>query len=712
MDKTQQQMRMFMENVAWWPKNQVAFTFHSPLAPTQGNKQAIIDSLHLDDINRFLKGHNVTLKSFGERDISRPSEEEERGESLLDEGRELLGKGLKAVGEAVEHLGEGIEGLGEKLIEHGEEGQGSESTSKEGGREDDDDDSDLKNPRAKYLFPSSDEPGSTLIAFFNLQPAPGAVAQPKMAAEGMQGSYGKHNKDQTDFTIEVVNLINTTPYIPGPSGEQVKPPAASPNWFGGGTQDIIHGCPATPPMPVAAGAPCIASGYSHISFLDFNERLPELNDDMQNRRGEGVRVFVLDTMPAPEQIRDASHLANPDGGVARNRLLQDMATDMQDAIVFNDESSLNAEPPAINVYYQDLPDKVVCDPPIPDCNEPPRTGRDLYGQTIGFAAPDHGLFVAGIIRDLAPGAKIECVRVLSDYGVGDFGTLMQALQAIHIRMSCGDLMNMPVVINLSLVMTPDEITLAGLGLTIEEYVQTEEALREGLHQAIKSVVNRGAVVVAAAGNDSNSKEMPMRIDPRYPAGFAEVVSVAAVTKTGKAAKFSDRATSAEQPNGIATYGGSVATPVPPPTSTVSPPPQVAPEPIDCMTGATDIDALIGVYSSPNFPKLAGPRPPDPNPPGEYVGDCQDTYQDTNPTLDPRSCWAYWSGTSFSTPIISALVARILEGTSASNVPSSQQVIETINSNAVITNPPLPFDDVDLKALVLGALPCQSEEEIK
>src|SRR6266568_9276203 len=190
MDETQQPMRMFMENVAWWPKNQVAFRFHSPLAPTQGNKLPIIDSLHLDDINRFLREHHVTLKSFGEKDVSRPSEEEEPGESLLDEGRELLGKGLKAVGEAVEHLGE-------KLIEHGEEGESSESTGKEGGREDDD--SDLNNPRGKYLFPSPDEPGSTVIAFFNLQPAPGAVAQPKIAtAESMQGSYGKHNKDQTD----------------------------------------------------------------------------------------------------------------------------------------------------------------------------------------------------------------------------------------------------------------------------------------------------------------------------------------------------------------------------------------------------------------------------------------------------------------------------------------------------------------------------------
>jgi Subtilase family len=400
----------------------------------------------------------------------------------------------------------------------------------------------------------------------------------------MQESY------ETDHTLEVVNLINTRLYIPGFSGEQIKLPAASPNWFGSGTQDVIHGW-ATPPMPVATDNPCIAYGHCHIYFQ-------KLTEDMQNRRGGGVRVFVLDTMPSPEQIKQASDLANPANGFPRNRLLQDMATGMQSAHAFNDQSSLNAEPPAINVYYQDLPDKVVCNPPGPGCHEPPRTGEDLYKRLIGFAAPDHGLFIAGIIRDLAPGAKIECVRVLNDYAVGDFSTLTQALEAIHIRMSSGDLMNTPVVINLSLVMSPDTRTLDDLGFKTQDYVKTAKDLREPLHQALKSVVNRGAVVVAAAGSDSNTLAMPGRHDPRYPAGFTEVVSVAGVTGSGEATDYSNRAASAGRPHGIATYGGSIATPVPPPTSRTSA--QVAPKRTNCMTGAKDIDALIGVYTSPTY----------------------------------------------------------------------------------------------------------------
>src|SRR6266480_167350 len=112
MNKTQESMFLFTEQVAWWPKNQLALTFHSPLDPTQDNKQPIIDSLHLDDINRFLDEKlQLTLQSFDDKDISHPSEEEEPGKSLVDEGLGLLGKAIGAVGEGVERLGEGIDEL-------------------------------------------------------------------------------------------------------------------------------------------------------------------------------------------------------------------------------------------------------------------------------------------------------------------------------------------------------------------------------------------------------------------------------------------------------------------------------------------------------------------------------------------------------------------------------------------------------------------------
>ena len=56
--------------------------------------------------------------------------------------------------------------------------------------------------------------------------------------------------------------------------------------------------------------------------------------------------------------------------------------------------------------------------------------------------------------------------------------------------------------------------------------------------------------------------------------------------------------------------------------------------------AEDIDALIGIYSSLSYPAL-------------LLEDCRPTYPTPN-----AHAWTYWLGTSFATPIISGLVARL------------------------------------------------------
>jgi hypothetical protein len=180
-----------------------------------------------------------------------------------------------------------------------------------------------------------------------------------------------------DRTLDVVNLINTTPFITGSSGEQIKLPVASPNWFGGGT-DYVHGCPAVPPMPVPTHSSC-TSGYSQISFRDINE-------EIQSRLGEGVRVLILDTIPSPKVIESASNETNPQGGIARNLLLQKMATNMQSTNTFNVDSSLSTDPPAISVYYPSLAN----DLEGPDA---PRTGKDINHQLVGYKIPDHARVV-------------------------------------------------------------------------------------------------------------------------------------------------------------------------------------------------------------------------------------------------------------------------------------------------------------------------------
>lgn len=133
--------------------------------------------------------------------------------------------------------------------------------------------------------------------------------------------------------------------------------------------------------------------------------------------------------------------------------------------------------------------------------------------------------------------------------------------------------------------------------------------------------------------------MPGRMQARYPAAFSEVISVGAVDKSGNAAPYSDYPALPPYHNGIATYGGGLPTPEP-----SSPDPGV----VTRIDDTKPIDAPRGVYSSPSYPGLSA--------------------DDKEYKARNNSAWAYWSGTSFATPIISAVAARLLE-LHASSLPS-------------------------------------------
>jgi len=196
----------------------------------------------------------------------------------------------------------------------------------------------------------------------------------------------------------------------------------------------------------------------------------------------------------------------------------------------------------------------------------------------------------------------------------------------------GDLHNKPVVINMSLVMTPsdEDLFMHWFGDTVScgsamhvQMANEAKLLRSPLHVAIQALAAHGAVLVASAGNDSNTIDMPWRIGPRYPAAFPEVLAVGAVDKNGEMASYSNYPQLVPMHNGIATYGGGV--------------------PIKADIARDEVDAFIGLYSAPTYPALEATNPATPDSPAPNT-----------------HAWAYWSGTSFATPIISAVAARILE----------------------------------------------------
>jgi subtilisin family serine protease len=258
--------------------------------------------------------------------------------------------------------------------------------------------------------------------------------------------------------------------------------------------------------------------------------------------------------------------------------------------------------------------------------------------------PDHGLFIAGIIRDLAPNANVECIRVLNDWCVGDGATLTKALEDIQNRMSQinpdtgkqGDLYKKPVVINLSLVIPADnEVVGQGIDLNLGG----PNNVRAGLRKAMHTLVDLGAVLVASAANEADTRKgskamnaMRLRPDALYPAAFvyppdsiSGIIPVGAVDKNGNASSYSCY----PGIRGVATYGGEVPTPY---KRRVS----------DCLTEARKIDGLIGIYSSLSYPALS-------------LDDCRSTYPVPN-----ANGWAYWIGTSFATPIVTAIASRVLE----------------------------------------------------
>ena len=603
---------MDMGNVKYWHENQVILTFQSNLDSSKG-PDSIIQSLQLDRLNNILNkgsGH-YNLKPFNEMDVPGPRPLNGKTDVLHQSPRDgtpesdetVVRKSVNVLGKAVEAVGEKIEDLGKVM-------QGRET-------QDEDDDNGggqgLNSPIGKYFFNSPPGKGTLVITFFHVE----QLGQPAQQ-DSTPGLVKLLNSAQGDFSTPRATFI-----------------ASSPNWYNGGTNgggnaQTTHGCPTMPPIQIEE--PCNRYKYN----------LPQQFSLPQDGTGNGVTVFVLDTIPDPETIRNAAH----DPG-SNDSLLSDMAQNMvsvaSDGTV-TPPGGTSAVPPAIKVYYTHLPD-VLENPSL----DQPATGKDIYGRLVGFPIPDHGLFIAGIIRDLAPDANIECIRVLNDYGVGNTTVLIDALNKIHNRLgSDGDLSGQRVVINMSLVATPANEELEDFGYTLQTIMPTRLALFEPM----KLLANQQVVFVASTGNDLDSNDMPsmnpdgLRLGSRYPAAFAypgvtdngldAMIPVGAVDANGNVTEYSNYPGT----NGIATYGGQ----------------RPRPDPVDPGATVTNIippiDAPRGVYSSTLYPALAK----------EDIEAIHSSFPFDYPEhqRDGSTTWAYWAGTSFATPVISAIAARVLE----------------------------------------------------
>lgn len=372
--------------------------------------------------------------------------------------------------------------------------------------------------------------------------------------------------------------------------------SAMPNWLVAAAPVFYSDSgPALPPRP----APSLDQPASentpvgwHFSFIDQVAPLHPTGT-------EDVVVAILDTAYHMDRVRSSA--TRPE--FRRNWLLQRLAND------------LRSENGLFEIEYDRYP-----------VSNDARTGHDFYHEPRYYFMPDHGLFVAGIVRDIAPRARIRLVRILNDYGCCDLYNLFAALTDLEQELVSGAIRRL--VINLSLGIMPDIRRLPSIWFDnrtwssgqLDGVARLLSQLEEGLRLLFESLHAHGALIVAAAGNDSTTANQQGKSPrpPRAPARYDTTISVTAVNNQHEAAQYANAASVAPLDAGIATFGGD-------------------------GYGFTDAnglpDAVRGIYLAPTFP---GGEP-------------------------NSSGWADWSGTSFATPIISALGAHLLaQGWSAPN----------------------------------------------
>ncbi len=214
---------------------------------------------------------------------------------------------------------------------------------------------------------------------------------------------------------------------------------------------------------------------------------------------------------------------------------------------------------------------------------------------------NHGIFSAGLAHAVAPYADIQLIRVLNDNNIGDLYSLVEALFDFVKANARGQLPEgvLGAVINMSLGIRvpPDE---AGFNLPVEVL-----ALRDVLRAAHCADI----VVVAAAGNDSAN--LPQPEPANLPANWGPLIGVAGTNQERRRGCFSNR-------GDLSAPGGDGRPDDKDPTKCV---------PANDVCGNQDCPTAV-------------------------IGPVIKTEHNTG--------FAYWSGTSFATPMVSGLAALVIE----------------------------------------------------
>ncbi len=353
-----------------------------------------------------------------------------------------------------------------------------------------------------------------------------------------------------------------------------------------------------------------ALGEAGISLIQDGQR------QVRENLGKSAQIVILDTSPLPAgDLALERRMGNPTRGAGVGS-----------------------------------PDMTITDIPVQDYDACP--GLDRYtGDPIIQDISSHGLFVASLAHAVAPQSKIHLMRVLENDGCGDLMTILRGLDTTSRELSNSD--------------APFEESLAGTVVNLSLGVHRPENLCPGdepectlalpksvtsLQAMVQKLNGQGAVVVAAAGNDSWDVNVPAEAprDAEIPASDPSVLSVVGSTYEQTRGCYSNQGIVAapggngvnlttrtmEAGKSLSTEAGDVAT-------------CVVPGLLDsgdiywCESG-NEQDCLIGF-----------------------------AYGLDEETGKPGFQYVYWVGTSFAAPLVSGTAAVMLDsGMAPANVLST------------------------------------------